>query len=255
MLLENRKAIVTGASSGIGKATAERLGREGASVCVNYYSPEERSAAEGVVTAIEKSGARALAIQADVGNEDDVEQMTAQVVKEFRGLDLLVNNAGIEKQVPLLKMTLADWNAVLTTNLTGAFLCLREAAKVMARTRGGVIVNMSSVHEFIPWPGFAHYCASKGGMKMLMETAARELAPKIRLLNIAPGAIVTPINQFVLDDPEAEHAVEEEIPLGRMGKPEEIAAAVAWAASAQSDYVTGTTIVVDGGMSLYPKFV
>jgi len=255
MLLENRKAIVTGASSGIGKATAERLGREGASVCVNYYSPEERSAAAGVVAAIEKSGGRALAIQADVGNEDDVERMTAQVVKEFGGLDLLVNNAGIEKQVPLLEMTLADWNAVMTTNLTGAFLCLREAAKVMAHGTGGVIVNMSSVHEFIPWPGFAHYCASKGGMKLLMQTAARELAPKIRLLNIAPGAIVTPINRFVLDDPEAEHAVVEEIPLARIGKPEEIAAAVAWAASAQSDYVTGTTIVVDGGMSLYPKFV
>jgi len=255
MLLEDRKAIVTGASSGIGKATAERLGREGASVCVNYYSPEERSAAEGVAAAIEKSGARALAIQADVGNENDVEQMTAQVAKAFRGLDLLVNNAGIEKWVPLLKMTLADWNAVMTTNLTGAFLCLREAAKVMAHGPGGVIVNMSSVHEFIPWPGFAHYCASKGGMKLLMQTAARELAPKIRVLNIAPGAIVTPINRFVLDDPEAEHAVEEEIPLGRIGKPEEIAAAVAWAASAQSDYVTGTTIVVDGGMSLYPKFV
>src|SRR6266540_528191 len=255
MLLEGRKAIVTGASSGIGKATAERLGREGASVCVNYYSSKERPAAERVVAALEKSGSRALAIQADVGNEDDVKRMTAQVAKEFRGLDLLVNNAGLEKQVPLLKMTLAHWNAVLTTNLTGAFLCLREAAKVMARRSGGVNVNMSSVHEFIPWPGFAHYCASKGGMKLLMETAARELAPKIRLVNIAPGAIVTPINRFVLDDPEAKHAIEEEIPLGRMGKPEEIAAAVAWVASAQSDYVTGTTIVVDGGMSLYPKFV
>ena len=256
MLLEGRKAIVTGASSGIGKATAERLGREGASVCVNYYSPKERSAAERVVAAVEKSGARALAIQADVANEEDVKRMTGQVAKSFRGLDLLVNNAGIEKQVPLLKMTLADWNAVLATNLTGAFLCLREAAKVMARRSGGVIVNMSSVHEFIPWPGFAHYCASKGGLSLLMKTAARELAPKrIRLVNIAPGAIVTPINRFVLDDPEAKHAVDQEIPLGRMGRPEEIAAAVAWAASAQSDYITGTTIVIDGGMSLYPKFV
>jgi glucose 1-dehydrogenase len=148
------------------------------------------------------------------------------------------------------------WQSVLQTNLTGAFLCLREAGKVMAQGGGGTIVNMSSVHEFIPWPGFAHYCASKGGMKMLMETAARELAPKrIRLVNIAPGAIITPINTFVLDDPEQKHAVESEIPLGRMGKPEEIAAAVVWAASEQASYLTGTTIVVDGGMSLYPKFV
>jgi glucose 1-dehydrogenase len=133
---------------------------------------------------------------------------------------------------------------------------LREAAKVMAAGGGGVIVNMSSVHEFIPWPGFAPYCASKGGVKLLMETAARELAPKdIRVINIAPGAIVTPINNFVLDDPEAKHAVEEEIPIGRMGEPEEIAAAVAWVASGEASYITGTTIVVDGGMSLYPKFV
>jgi glucose 1-dehydrogenase len=169
---------------------------------------------------------------------------------------LLVNNAGIEKRIPLLEMGLSDWEAVLRTNLTGAFLCLREAGKVMAAGSGGVIVNMSSVHEFIPWPGFAHYCASKGGMKLLMETAARELAPNgIRLVNIAPGAIVTPINKFVLDDPEQKHAVESEIPMNRMGQPEEIAAAVAWAASEEASYITGTTIVVDGGMSLYPKFV
>jgi glucose 1-dehydrogenase len=153
-------------------------------------------------------------------------------------------------------MSLQDWSVVLRTNLTGSFLCLREAAKVMAARTGGTIINISSVHEFIPWPGFAHYCASKGGMKLLMETAARELAGKgIRVLNVAPGAIVTPINKFVLDDPEAKHAVEEEIPLGRMGKPEEIAAAVAWLASDQASYVTGTTVVIDGGMSLYPKFV
>jgi len=256
MLLEGRKAIVTGATSGIGRATAERLGHEGASVCVNYYSQKEQEAAECVVASIEQAGAHAIAVRGDVSNEEDVKAMVAQAAKEFRGLDLLVNNAGIEKKVPLLRMSLTDWNAVLTTNLTGSFLCLREVARVMARRRGGVIVNISSVHEFIPWPGFAHYCASKGGMKLLMQTAARELAEKkIRVVNVAPGAIVTPINRFVLDDPEAKHAVEEEIPLGRIGKPDEIAAAVVWVASEQGSYVTGTTIVVDGGMSLYPKFV
>jgi glucose 1-dehydrogenase len=126
----------------------------------------------------------------------------------------------------------------------------------MAAQKSGVIVNMSSVHEFIPWPGFAHYCASKGGMKLLTQTVAREWAPLgIRCLNVAPGAIATPINSFVLDDPEAKHMVEEEIPLGRFGRPEEIAGAVAWAASDQAAYVTGTTLVMDGGMSTYPRFV
>ena len=256
MLLRGRKAIVTGASSGIGKAIAERLGREGAGVCVNYYSEQERSDAETVVSVIEQAGAEAFALQADVGDEAAVERMVAEAATRLGGVDLLVNNAGIEKQVPLLEMSLEDWSVVLRTNLTGSFLCLREAAKVMAARTGGTIINISSVHEFIPWPGFAHYCASKGAMKLLMETAARELAGKgIRVLNIAPGAIVTPINKFVLDDPEAKHAVEEEIPLGRMGKPDEIAAAVAWLASDQASYVTGTTVVIDGGMSLYPKFV
>jgi glucose 1-dehydrogenase len=256
MLLPGRKAIVTGASSGIGKAAAERLGVEGAGVCVNYYSEQERGDAEAVVSAIEQGGAEAFALQADVGDEAAVERMVAEAAKRLGGVDLLVNNAGIEKQVPLLEMSLEDWSVVLRTNLTGSFLCLREAGKVMAAGTGGTIINISSVHEFIPWPGFAHYCASKGALKLLMETAARELAGKgIRVLNIAPGAIVTPINTFVLDDPEAKHAVEEEIPLGRMGKPDEIAAAVAWLASDQASYVTGTTIVVDGGMSLYPKFV
>ena len=256
MLLSGRKAIVTGGSSGIGQATAERLGREGASVCVNYYSDKERAAADAVVRAIEQGGSRATGIQADVANEEDVHRMVTQAARELGGLDLLVNNAGIEKQVPLLEMPLAEWNAVIGTNLTGAFLCLREAGNVMAENGGGVIVNISSVHEFIPWPGFAHYCASKGALKMLMGTAARELAARqIRVVNVAPGAIVTPINKFVLDDPEAKHAVEEEIPLGRMGNPNEIAAAVAWLASSEASYLTGTTVVVDGGMSLYPRFV
>jgi glucose 1-dehydrogenase len=229
VLLEGRKAIVTGGSTGIGKATAQRLAHEGASVCINYYSGKEADGARALAEEIGREGhAAAIAVRADVGQEDQVKEMVQQTKDQLGGLDLLVNNAGIEKQIPLLEMGLNDWQAVLQTNLTGAFLCLREAAKVMvASGNKGVVVNMSSVHQFIPWPGFAHYCASKGGMKLLMETAARELAPKqIRLVNIAPGAIVTPINKFVLDDPEHE-----------------------------ASYLTGTTIVVDGGMSLYPKFV
>jgi len=256
MLLKGRKALVTGGSSGIGKATALRLGREGADVCVNYYAEQERTDAEATIAAIESEGRKAVALQADVGDEAQVEQLFARAKEKLGGVDLLVNNAGIEKQIALVDMRLSDWEAVLTTNLTGSFLCLREAAKLMIAGGGGVVVNMSSVHEFIPWPGFAHYCASKGGMKLLMETAARELAEnKIRVLNIAPGAISTPINKWVLDDPEARHAVEEEVPLGRFGKPDEIAAAVAWVASDEAAYITGTTIVVDGGMSLFPKFV
>jgi glucose 1-dehydrogenase len=256
MLLKGRKAFVTGASSGIGKATALRLGREGADVCVNYYSEQERADAEATVAAIESEGTKAVALRADVGDESEVEQLFAHGREALGGIDLLVNNAGIEKQIALVDIGLDDWDAVLRTNLTGAFLCLREAAKLMGAGSGGVIVNMSSVHEFIPWPGFAHYCASKGGMKMLMETAARELAEKkIRVLNIAPGAVATPINKWVLDDPEARHAVEEDVPLGRFGNADEIAAAVAWVASDEAAYITGTTIVVDGGMSLYPRFV
>jgi glucose 1-dehydrogenase len=248
---------VTGASSGIGKATALRLAAEGASVCVNYYSEGEKPDADAVVAGVLQAGAQAIAVRADVGDEADVVRMVEQTASAFGGIDILVNNAGIENQVATLDMPLADWERVLRTNLTGAFLCLREAGKVMAKGGGGVIVNMSSVHEFIPWPGFAHYCASKGALKLLMQTAARELAELktgIRVLNIAPGAVATPINNFVLDDPEAKHMVEEEIPVGRFGQPEEIAAAVAWACSHEADYVTGTTIVVDGGMSTYPKF-
>lgn len=256
MLLEKRKAIVTGAASGIGRATAERLGAEGANVCVNYYADAEAEAAGEVVAAIRAHGPRALAVQADVGDEKQVERLVATATGELGGLDLLVNDAGVEDAAPLLELTLRDWERILRTNLTGAFLCLKQAAEAMASADGGVIVNVSSVHEFIPWPGYAHYCASKGGLKLLMETAARELAPRgIRVLSIAPGAIATPINERVLGNPAAKHAVEGEVPLGRFGDAAEIAAAVAWAASDEAGYVTGTTVVVDGGMSLYPRFV
>jgi glucose 1-dehydrogenase len=255
MLLEGRRAIVTGAASGIGRSCAIRLSQEGADVCVNYYSDKELDAAREVVGTIEGNGRKGIAVQADVGDEQAVIAMVEQCKNELGGVEVLVNNAGIENQVALVDMPLADWERVLRTNLTGAFLCMRECAKVMS-DGGGVIINMSSVHQFIPWPGFAHYCASKGGMKLLTETAARELAPqKIRVLNVAPGAIATPINQFVLKDPESKHAIEEEIPLARFGAPEEIAAAVAWAASPEANYMTGNTLVIDGGMALYPKFV
>jgi glucose 1-dehydrogenase len=247
---------VTGAASGIGLATLKRLAREGASVCLNYYSERDRDGAEEVVSDIVVAGGKGIAVQADVGVEADVQRLVARAAEAFGGLDLLVNNAGVERRFDVLDMTLAEWERVLRTNLTGSFLCLREAARVMAGGAGGVIVNMSSVHEFIPWPGFAHYCASKSGVRLLMQTAAKELAGKgIRVVNIAPGAILTPINQFVLDDPQATKALVGEIPLGRMGSPDEIASAVVWVASGEAGYVTGTTIVVDGGISLYPRFL
>ena len=256
MLLEGRRALVTGASSGIGQACALRLATEGAVVAINYYSDKEKPAADAVAAQIDASGKRAFSVQADVGSEADVVAMVAACKERFGGLDILVNNAGIEKQVPTLEMPIDLWEAILRTNLTGAFLCLREAGKLMAAQKSGVIINMSSVHEFIPWPGFAHYCASKGGMKLLTQTVAREWAPLgIRVAAVAPGAIATPINNFVLDDAEARHQVEEEIPLGRFGQPDEIAGAVAWLASDQAAYVTGTTVIVDGGMSTYPKFI
>lgn len=255
MLLEGRRALVTGGSSGIGRATALRLGEEGARVAVNYRSERERPAAEAVAAAIDPSAARAFPVQADVGVEADVVRMVGECRERLGGLDLLVNNAGIESQAPTLEMSLEVWEQVLRTNLTGAFLCIREAGRLMAAERRGVIVNISSVHEFIPWPGYAHYCASKGGLKLLTETVALEWAPLgIRVLAIAPGAIATPINSTVLDDPAARRQVESEIPLGRFGRPEEIAAAVVWAASDEAGYLTGTTVVIDGGMSTYPRF-
>jgi glucose 1-dehydrogenase len=256
MLLEGRHAIITGSSSGIGRSCAIRFAQEGADVCVNYYSDKEAQAANEVLEQVKLTGRKAIAVQADVGSEEDVKRMVSSAAEAFGGVDILVNNAGIENQVPTMEMPLADWERVLRTNLTGVFLCMRECGPLMKDTGRGVIVNMSSVHQFIPWPGFAHYCASKGGMKLLTETAAREWAPhKIRVINVAPGAIATPINNFVLDDPEAKHAIEEEIPLGRFGEPEEIAAAVSWACSDQAAYMTGNTLVVDGGMALYPKFI
>ena len=184
--------------------------------------------------------------------------MFARAREELAGpVDLLVNNAGIEKPFLLVDMPLEEWNKVLAVNLTGAFLCAREAARGMIEAGArGTIVNMSSVHEVIPWEKFGHYCASKGGMKLWAGTIAKELAPHgIRVVNVGPGAILTPINKALIENPEEREKVESEIPLGRLGNPEEIAAAVSWLASAEADYVTGTTLFVDGAMTQYPGFV
>lgn len=253
MTLQGRRAVVTGAATGIGRATALRLAADGAHVVVNYRRSEAE--AEEVVARVRAAGGRALAVQADVSLEADVAELFDRATDAFGGpADLLVNNAGIESEHPLLELELADWQHVLDVNLTGPFLCSRAFARgLVAAGAPGVIVNVSSVHEEIPWPGFAHYCASKGGLKLFTGTIARELAPQgIRVASVAPGAIRTPINQELIDDPDKRAEVEKQIPWGRMGEPEEIAAAVAWLGSDEASYVTGTTLFVDGGMTQYP---
>lgn len=259
--LAGQSALVTGANSGIGEAVARELGAAGASVAVNYISrPED---AERVVRAIQETGSEAMAIRADVSDEGQVRAMFEEMSAAFGTVDILVNNAGIQKDAPFLEMSLDDWNAVLNVNLTGAFLCAREAAREFVR-RGvreaiscaaGKIIFMSSVHEVIPWAGHVNYATSKGGIAQLMASAAQELAEhRIRVNSIAPGAIRTPINRKVWEDPESRKKLLELIPYGRLGEPEDIGKVAVWLASDDSDYVHGTTIFVDGGMTLYPGF-
>jgi glucose 1-dehydrogenase len=254
-LLTGRRALVTGASSGIGEGVAYELAAHGASVAVTHLPGNEGDAA-AIDEAIEAAGGRALTMPLDVTDEESVGQAFATVRDAFGGVDLLVNNAGIESPYALVDMPLAEWRKVLDVNLTGNFLCSREAARhMLAEPTRGVIVNISSVHEVIPWPKFSHYCASKGGMKLFAETIARELAPDgIRVVSVAPGAIATPINANVLADPQQKQAVLDQIPYGRWGKVEDVARAVAWIASDQADYVVGASLFVDGGMTLYPEF-
>lgn len=260
-LLKGQKALVTGANSGIGKATAIALGRVGADVVVNYVAGQD--AAEKVVREIESFGVRAYAHEADVSQEDQVVDMVSRMVKEFGTIDVMVANAGLQRDSPLTEMTLDQWHKVLDVNLTGQFLCAREATKEFLR-RGvvpevsrsaGKIVCMSSVHQIIPWSGHANYAASKGGVQMLMATLAQELAPyRIRVNAVAPGAIRTPINRSAWDTPEAEAELLRLIPYRRVGDPEDIANAVVALASDMFDYVVGITMYVDGGMTLFPGF-
>ena len=259
--LKNQKALVTGANSGIGEACALALSAAGAAVAVNYVSrPED---AERVAQQIRQGGGEAIALQADVSREDQVTAMFAELVKTFGTIDILVNNAGLQRDSPFHKMTLEQWNTVMGVNLTGHFLCAREAVREFLRrgvvsrvsSAAGKIICMSSVHEVIPWGGHANYAASKGGVMQLMKSMAQELAPKkIRVNSIAPGAIKTPINRSAWDTPGAEAELLRLIPEGRVGVPEDIANVAVWLASDASDYVTGTTLFVDGGMTLYPGF-
>jgi glucose 1-dehydrogenase len=253
-------ALVTGANSGIGRAVAIGLARAGADVVVNHVT--EPDAANAVVAEIARLGRKGLAIHADVGREADVEAMFAQAIEAFGTLQIVVCNAGLQRDSPFEQMTLEQWNTVIGVNLTGQFLCARAAVREFRR-RGlqdvsaalGKIICMSSVHQQIPWAGHANYAASKGGVMMLMQTMAQELGPhRIRVNGIAPGATRTPINTAAWSTPAAYDKLMALVPYGRIGEPSDIAQAAVWLASDASDYVTGTTLFVDGGMTLYPGF-
>ncbi|MDP9457888.1 MAG: SDR family oxidoreductase [Actinobacteria bacterium] len=246
--LEGRVALVTGASSGIGEAIALELGRRGADVCVNYHSGGER--AQRVVRELEGMGRRAFAHAANVADAAEVAEMVEAVVDRLGRVDVCVNNAGVEKQQPFLETEESHWDLVLGVNLKGAFLCAQATARRMVRQgSGGRIVNVSSVHEDLPFPGYTPYACSKGGMRMLTRNAALELAPHgITVVGVGPGAVATPINRATLEDPEKKAALEQQIPLGRIGSPEEVARLVAYLASDAAAYVTATTYFVDGGL-------
>lgn len=260
-VLVGQKALVTGANSGIGQAAAIALGKAGADVVVNYVTNEDQ--AQAVVDTIHRAGGEAYAHKADVSQESQVEDMFRRMIERFGTVDILVNNAGLQRDAAFDEMTLAQWNTVINVNLTGQFLCARAAVREFLR-RGivpavscaaGKIICMSSVHQVVPWAGHANYAASKGGVMLMMRSLAQELAPRrIRVNGIAPGAIRTPINTAAWSTTKAYDQLMTLVPYNRIGEPDDIARAVLWLASDDSDYVVGTTLFVDGGMTLYPGF-
>lgn len=245
--LKDKVILITGASSGIGRAIALETARQGANVVVNYIGKPD--SAQEVVRQIEHDHGAALAIEADVSKSDQVERMIAQTISQLGRVDVLVNNAGIEKESPFLDKPESEFDAVIGVNLKGPFLCAQAAARDMAKRKKGTIINISSVHEDLPFPGYSAYCAAKGGLRMLCRDLALELAPHgINIVNVAPGAIDTPINTRTLSDPEKKLALNREIPLGRVGEPQEVAKLVCYLASNDAAYITGTTVVIDGGL-------
>ena len=259
--LEGQKAIITGSSSGIGTSVAMALAKSGADVVINYGRNSE--SANKIVEEIKADGGNAIAIGADVSKEEDVERMFAQTIEAFGTVDILVNNAGLQRDAPIDELSLEDWNKVIAVNLTGQFLCSRAAIREFKK-RGvvkdvscsaGKIICMSSVHEIIPWAGHVNYAASKGGVMLMMKSIAQEVAPyRIRVNSICPGAIRTPINRDAWETEEAYSSLMNLIPYKRIGEPQDIGRTAAWLASDQADYVNGASIVVDGGMCLYPGF-
>ncbi len=259
--LAGQPALVTGANSGIGEAVAKALAAAGAPVAVNYVV--DPGAAGRVVGEIRAAGGQAMAVKADVSREDEVQAMFRAAIAAYGTIHILVNNAGIQRDAPFPEMTLRDWETVIAVNLTGQFLCAREAAREFLR-RGvvpdvscaaGKIICMSSVHEVIPWGGHVNYASSKGGVSMLMKSMAQALAPRrIRVNSICPGAIKTPINAPAWSTPEALASLLTLIPYGRIGMPDDVARAAVWLASDASDYVNGASLFIDGGMTLFPGF-
>ncbi len=259
--LQGQTALITGSSSGIGQAIAIEMAAEGANILINYSADEH--GAEETLDRVAAHGGKGIIFRADVSKENEVEAMFAEAVKTYGTVDILVNNSGLQKDSAIEDMSLADWERVISVNLTGQFLCARESVREFLR-RGmvperskalGKIICMSSVHEVIPWGGHCNYAASKGGVMLLMKSLAQELAPKkIRVNSLGPGAIRTPINRSAWDTDEALKKLLTLIPYGRIGEPEDIAKVAVWLASDESDYMVGTTTFIDGGMTLYPGF-
>ena len=260
-VLRGQSALVTGASSGIGLAIARSLGEAGADVAINFVAGEDK--ARELAEEIHAQGVRTITLRADVSDEAQVRAMFKTMIEQFGTIDILVNNAGLQQDAPLHEMTLAQWNKVLGVNLTGQFLCSREAVREFLR-RGvrpdvscaaGKIICISSVHEVIPWAGHVNYAASKGGIMLMMKSIAQEVAAyRIRVNSICPGAIRTPINRAAWDTEAAYNELLRLIPYKRIGEPEDIGRVATWLASDYADYVNGASLFVDGGMTLYPGF-